>query len=73
MGLATRIEILDEAVCILLRDNALGKGMNPFFLPPTRGKELSLLVFQDLVRQPGQEKENFQFNKVLLRLKIGVG
>ena len=29
----TRVQILDEAVCVSLRSNALRKGMNPSVLP----------------------------------------
>ena len=34
MDLPTQVHILDEAVCLLLHTNALGKGMNPSLLPP---------------------------------------
>ena len=34
----TRVQILNEVVCILLHANALGKDMNPFGLPPAKGK-----------------------------------
>ena len=38
MDTATRVLILDEAVCISHSTNTLGKGMNPTFLPPDMGK-----------------------------------
>ena len=34
MDLATRVQILDEAVYILHSDNTLEKCMKPFLLPP---------------------------------------
>ena len=34
MKLATQVQILDEAVCILLCTNTLRKGMNPSVYPP---------------------------------------
>ena len=33
-----RVQIEDEAVCILHSADALGKPMNPITLPPTMGK-----------------------------------
>ena len=36
--LATRIHIWGEAVHVLLCDDALWKGMNPFILPPAIDK-----------------------------------
>ena len=36
--LATQIQILDEAVCISLCTNPLGKDMNPSVLSPAIGK-----------------------------------
>ena len=35
---ATRVQILDETVCISLSTNTLRKGMNPIILPPAMGK-----------------------------------
>ena len=37
MDLATRVQILDEAVCISHSANILEKGMNPTILPPSMG------------------------------------
>ena len=34
----TRVQNLDETNCISHSTNALGKGMNPIFLPPAMGK-----------------------------------
>ena len=38
MDTATRVQILDETDCISHSTNTLGKGMNPFILPPAMGK-----------------------------------
>ena len=38
MDTATRVQILDEAVCISHSDNALGKGMHPTILLLAMGK-----------------------------------
>ena len=38
MDKATRVQILDEADCILHSTNTLRKGMNPIILPPAMGK-----------------------------------
>ena len=38
MELANQVQTLDEAVCISLQTNGLGKGMNPSVLPPAIGK-----------------------------------
>ena len=38
MDAATRVQILDEAGCISLNTNTLGKAMNPIILPPAMGK-----------------------------------
>ena len=32
MELVTRVQIRDEAICVSLRNYALGKGMNPYLL-----------------------------------------
>ena len=39
MELATQVQILDEAVCISLCADTLRKGMNPFVLLPSIGKQ----------------------------------
>ena len=36
--MATRVQILDEAVCILNRANTREKGKNPTILPQAMGK-----------------------------------
>ena len=38
MGMATRVQILDVAVCILYSDNTLEKGIDPTILPSARSK-----------------------------------
>ena len=38
MDTVTRIQIIDEAVYVSFRINALAKGMNPSLSPPTLGK-----------------------------------
>ena len=41
MKLSTRVQNLDEAVCISLHANSLGKSMNESLLPRTmRGKQM---------------------------------
>ena len=38
MELAIRVQFLDEAICVSLCVNVLGKGMNQSFLSSTMGK-----------------------------------
>ena len=38
MDFVTRVQNLDEVVCVLLHANILGKGINPVVLPPAIGK-----------------------------------
>ena len=38
MDTATRVQTLEEAVCIPHSANALGKGMNPLILSPVNSK-----------------------------------
>ena len=38
MDTATQVQILDETDSISHSTNTLGKGMNPFILPPAMGK-----------------------------------
>ena len=61
MKLATLVQILNKAVCILLHANALGRSMNPsLFL-------LSMeLRFLALIRQPVEEKGNSEFKPSLM-------
>ena len=44
MDSINRIHILNEAVCISLTVNTLGKGMNPFSSPPPLGKADLLFI-----------------------------
>ena len=37
--IANQVQILDDGICISLRINTLGKGMNPIILPPVVGKQ----------------------------------
>ena len=39
MDTMNRVQILDEAICISLHTNSLGKGMNPLFPSPARSKQ----------------------------------
>ena len=59
----TQVQILDEVVCVSLRANALGKGMN-------RWKAIDRLGYLALVRQPAKENEKSEFRPVLPRLKV---
>ena len=45
MDLAIQVQILDDAICISLCTNALGKGMNPSVLSQTTGKIVGQTVF----------------------------
>ena len=53
----TRIQILDEAICISCNANTLGIGMNPHVLSPSMGNSKAKPDSLPLVWQPGQEKE----------------
>ncbi len=55
---------MDEANCILHSTNTIEKGMNTMILPPATGKLLGRLV-----RQPMQEKANFEYKPIKLNLK----
>ena len=55
--------------CVSYSTNALGKGMNPIFLPPAMSKQEGRLGSSALMRQLVQEKENSEFKPVKLRLK----
>ena len=62
MELMTRVQILDEAVCVSLRGNGLRKAMKPFILTPATDKAY-------FIRQSVWEKENSDFKLALLNLK----
>ena len=49
--MVTRIQFLDETICISIRANALGKGMNPY-VRPTMDKKPDRLGSSALVKQP---------------------
>ena len=48
MDTATRVQILDETVCISHSTKNLGKGMNPIILPPAMGKIVGQTSFFSL-------------------------
>ena len=55
MNFATKVQILNEAICISHSANTLEKGMNPTILPPAKGKYLgrlnSLILLWQLVNE----------------------
>ena len=61
----TRVQILDETVCISNSSNTLGKGMNPALKIVGQ----IWLFFFTLVWQPILYKENSEFKSVNFRLK----
>ena len=48
MNTATRVQILDDAVCISHSANTLGKGMNPTILPQAVGNIVDQTWFFNL-------------------------
>ena len=70
MEAATRVQFLDEAVCISYSTNTIGKGINPIILPPAMGKLKDRLGSLTLVWQLVKEKENSDIKLVKPRLKI---
>ena len=70
MGTATRVQILDETVCILHKANTLKKGMNPVIPSPAISKSCGRQGSSALICQTVEEKENYEFKHVKLRLKI---
>ena len=69
MDTATRVQILEETVCILQSTDTLRKVMYPPILPPAKGKKQSRLGYLAFVRQPVKETENSESKPVKLRLK----
>ena len=58
-GIITRVQILDEAICISLHTNSVGKGVNPSILiKPPIFLEGNRADCKSLVRQPVLEKEH---------------
>ncbi len=55
MDTATRVQILNEAICISHSVNTLGKGMNPIILASTIGKIVGQTELFNLCRATGQE------------------
>ena len=62
LQLVTRVQYLDEAICILLHTNAVGKGINPLVLssPSTMGKIVGQAGFFSigLATRLGEERLN---------------
>ena len=58
MDTASRIQILDESVCISHSTNTLGKGMNPTIFHPAMGKIVgqTVLFSFDMATGLGEEK-----------------
>ena len=58
MDTATRVQILDDTVCVSHSTNSLGKGMNPIILPPATGKIVGQTRFFSLgdATSLGEEK-----------------
>ena len=58
MDTATRVQILDESVCISHNANTHGKGMTPTILPPLMGKIVGQTVLFNLAMttHPGKGK-----------------
>ena len=52
MDTVTRVQTLDETVCISHSADTFGKGMNPVILPPAIGKYQGRLGSLILVKQP---------------------
>ena len=67
MDSGTRVQILDEAVCISHSANNLGKSLNPIILPPAVDKLLGRLGSLTLVGWPVLEKENSEFKPLKFR------
>ena len=69
MELVAQVQILDEAICVSLLANALGKDINPSVLLLAIAKWLGRLGSLALVMQAVKEKENSEFNSAVLHLK----
>ena len=63
----TQVKILDESVCLSVRANALGKGINPSVPTPSMGKYKGRLCSLSLFRQPVKENEKSEFKLVAIR------
>ena len=70
MDTATRVQVLDEVVCISHNSNTHGKGINLPILPSAMGKQQSRLGSLILVWRLVKERENSEFKSVKPRLKI---
>ena len=70
MESVTRVQILDEAVCISLCANSLEKSMNPCVFSPAISKYQGTWDSSALVRQQVWKKENSKFKPAVLYLKI---
>ena len=72
MDTASRVQILEDAVCILHIANTRGKSINPTIIPPSMGRYWGKLNSLTLSWQPVEEKESCQFKPVKLHLKINI-
>ena len=70
MELSIQVQILDEAVCISLCANALGKGMNLSVLPPAMEKYYDWMGSLLSVKQLVQEREISESNQFYFALKL---
>ena len=70
MDMVTRVQTLNEAVCISHGTNTLIKGMRLNILSPGMGKQKVILGPLTFVGQLVKEKENFEFKFVKFHLKI---
>ena len=61
MDTVIRVQIMDEADCILRCTNTLEKCMNPNILPPALSKLWDILGLLTSIRQPILEKDNSEF------------
>ena len=61
MDTATRVQILDDAVCISHYANIIGKGMNPTNFPQTMGKIVEQTISLTLLWQ-GKTLNSNQLN-----------
>ena len=66
MDTATRIQLLDKAICISHSANTPGKGINPTILPSAMDKWLDRLSSLTLVWQLAKEKQISELRPVKL-------
>ena len=66
MVTGTRVQILDDAICVLQSTNTLRKDMRPIIILSARSKYKGRLVFLTLVWQPVLVKENADFKTSLV-------